>query len=232
MDAQVEQLDGQRVRLTVDVPAGGGGAAGAPAPQDLAERVKVPGFRAGKVPAKVLLSRVGKERLYSEAVESHISNWFWSAARGSRLRPARTPDFSYELPASDEQDWEFTAEFPVQGPVAPADWHELEVPRLAVEVDEEFVTAGLEALQGTVAALSSVEGRPARAGDVAVVDIVSDAGSAQRDYVVELGGDRLLDEIEAGARDLQPGESQQVSWDLPEGAKRYATVTLKELFEK
>jgi trigger factor len=232
MDAQLEQLDDQRVRLTVPVPAGEVKHAVTHAAHDLAERVKIPGFRAGKVPPEVLLSRIGKERLYSEAVESHISNWFWSAARGSRLRPARTPDFSYELPASDEQDWEFTAEFPVQGPVAPADWHELEVPRLAVEVDEEFVTAGLEALQGTVAALSSVEGRPARAGDVAVVDIVSDAGSAQRDYVVELGGDRLLDEIEAGVRDLQPGESQQVSWDLPEGAKRYATVTLKELFEK
>src|ERR1700722_17295454 len=98
MDAQIEQLEGQRVRLTVDVPAGEVKHAVAHAAQDLAERVKVPGFRAGKVPAEVLLSRVGKERLYSEAVESHISNWFWSAARGTRVRPAENPNFAYELP--------------------------------------------------------------------------------------------------------------------------------------
>jgi len=232
MEAQLEQLGDQRVRLTVPVPAGEVKHAVDHAAHDLAERVKVPGFRAGKVPPEVLRSRIGKERLYSEAVESHISNWFWSAARGSRLRPARSPDFSYELPASDEQDWVFTAEFPVQGPVAPADWHELEVPRVAVEVDEEFVGAGLEALQETVATLSRVEGRPARTGDVAVVDIISDAGPGQRDYVVELGGERLVDEIEAGVRDLVPGESRQVAWDVSEGVKRYATVTLKELFEK
>src|SRR5580704_14359937 len=129
MDARLEQLDDQRVRLTVPVPAGEVRHAVSHAAHDLAERVKIPGFRAGKVPAEVLVSRIGKERLYSEAVESHISNWFWSAARVSRLRPAASPDFAYELPTSDERDWIFTAEFPVQGPAEPADWRELEIPR-------------------------------------------------------------------------------------------------------
>jgi trigger factor len=232
MDAQVEQLDGYRVRLTVDVPAGEVKHAVAHAAQDLAERVKVPGFRAGKVPAEVLVSRVGKERLFSEAVESHISSWFWSAARGSRVRPAETPNFAYELPTSDENDWIFTAEFPVQAPAEPADWRELEIPRFEAEVSEELVTAGLEALQGTVASLSNVEGRSARPGDVAVVDVISDGGPGQRDYVVELGSERLVDEIEEGIRDLAPGESQQVSWGLSDSSERSATVTLKQLFEK
>jgi trigger factor len=232
MDAQVEQLDDQRVRLTVAVPAGEVAHALAHATHDLAERVKIPGFRAGKVPEQVLLSRLGKERVYSEAVESHISDWFWRAARSSRVRPAQSPAFSYELPTSDESDWAFAAEFPVQGPVAPVDWQGLEVTRFEVEVDEAHVSAGLEALQGMVAPLSSVEGRPARMGDVAVVDIISDSGSGQRDYVVELGGQRLLDEIEKGIRDLVPGESQEVEWDLPDRTKRQARVTLKELYEK
>src|SRR5579863_9540778 len=125
MSTQIERLDGERVRLRVDVPAGEVKHAVSHAANDLAERVKVPGFRAGKVPTEVLLSRIGKERLYSEAVESHISSWFWSAARVGRLRPAQAPAFSYELPVTDEQDWVFTAEFPVQGPVEPADWQDL-----------------------------------------------------------------------------------------------------------
>lgn len=180
----------------------------------------------------MLVSRLGKDRLYSEAVESHIDNWFWSAARSTRVRPSGRPDFNYELPQADDRSWMFTAEFPVQTAAEPADWTALEVPKLEVEVEDEVVDAQLEALQAMVATLSPVEGRPARKGDVAVVDIVSDSGPGQRDYVVELGAERLVDEIEDGIRDLMPGESQQVSWGLGDNSERYATVTLKELHEK
>ena len=80
METQVEQLDGDRVRLTIEVPAEDVQHAVAHATSDLAASVKVPGFRNGKVPPAVLVQRIGKERLYSEAVESHIGSWFWSAA--------------------------------------------------------------------------------------------------------------------------------------------------------
>src|SRR5258707_3368327 len=114
MEAQLEQLEGDRVRLTVEVPAGDVHHAIEHATHDLAGRVKVPGFRAGKVPEQVLVQRIGRERLYSEAVESHIDNWFWSAARNNRVRPTARPDFSYELPSDAGNTWTFRAEFPVQ----------------------------------------------------------------------------------------------------------------------
>ena len=63
MNTSVEQLDGDRVRLTVEVPAHDVHHAIEHATHDLAERVKVPGFRRGKVPTKVLVSRVGRERV-------------------------------------------------------------------------------------------------------------------------------------------------------------------------
>jgi trigger factor len=232
MEAQLEQLEGDRVRLTVEVPASEVHHAVEHATHDLADRVKVPGFRAGRVPREVLLNRVGKQRLYSEAVESHISSWFWSAARTNRLRPTEQPDYDYELPTVDDESWKFSAEFPVQGAAEPADWTKLEVPKLEVEVPDEVVDAELAALQSTVATLSQVEGRLARAGDVAVVDIESEAGPGQRDYVVELGSQRLVDELEDGIRGMLPGESQQLAWALTDGSQRFATVTLKELFER
>jgi trigger factor len=232
MEAQVEQLGDDRVRLTVEVPAGEVHHAVEHATHDLADRVKVPGFRAGKVPPQVLVSRIGRERLYSEAVESHISSWFWAAARTTRVRPSDHPDFKYELPQADDQSWMFTAEFPVQSAVEPADWTILEVPKLEVEVEDEVVDAQLEALQAMVASLSPVEGRTPRDGDVAVVDIVSEEGPGQRDYVIELGTDRLLEEIEDGIRKLLPGDSQEVSWEIGDRTLRYALVTLKELYEK
>lgn len=229
METQIEQLDGGRVRLTVEVPSHDVQHAVEHATHDLSERVKIPGFRPGKVPPKVLASRIGKDRIYAEAVESHLSSWFWSAARRTRVRPTESPDFEYDLPTTDEDDWKFTAEFPVQAIPVPADWTALEVPKLEVEVEQEVVDGQLEGLQHMVAELSPVEGRPAREGDVAVIDIITDAGTGQRDYVLELGGERVVDEIEGRVRDLVPGESQQVTWD---DSNRQATVTLKQLFER
>jgi len=231
MDAQVEQLADDRVRLTVEVPAHDVNHAIEHATHDLAGRVKLPGFRPGKVPPQVLMSKIGKERLYSEAVDSHIGNWFWSAAMTSRVRPSEQPEFDYVLPSSPEEDWRFTAEFAVQPRPAPYDWKQLEVPKREVEVPEESVTHELESLQRTVADLSSVDSRSAQPGDVVVVDIISD-GFGQRDYVFELGGERLVDEIQDAVRGLLPGESREVAWELGDGSQRTGSVTLKELHEK
>jgi len=231
VETTVEQLDGDRVRLTVEVPAHDVHHAVAHATHDLSERVRIPGFRQGKVPTPVLVSKIGKQRVYSEAIDSHIGSWFWSAASRSRVRPTEQPAYEYELPQRDDQDWSFTAEFTVQARPEPADWTELEVPKDEVEVPEDVVAQELEELQRTVAELSPVDGRPAAEGDVAVVDIVSDDG-AHRDYVVELGAERLTDEIEAGIRGMLVGDTEPVTWELGNGSTAGAEVTLKELYEK
>src|ERR1051325_3405208 len=89
VETQVEELPENRVRLTVEVPRDAVRHAVDHAASDLAGSVKIPGFRKGKVPLPVLVARVGKERLYSEAVESHIGGWFRNAALTSRVRPGR-----------------------------------------------------------------------------------------------------------------------------------------------
>src|SRR5262249_13503307 len=144
MDAQVEQLADDRVRLTVEVPAHDVNHAIEHATHDLAGRVKVPGFRPGKVPPQVLMSTIGKERLYSGPVAPHTGNWFWNAVLPSRVRPAEQPEYDYVLPSSPKEDWRFTAEFAVQPRPEPYDWKQLEVPRREVEVPEETVTHELE----------------------------------------------------------------------------------------
>ena len=232
METSVEQLADDRVRLTVEVPAHDVSHAIEHATHDLAGRVKVPGFRPGKVPTQVLMSKIGKERLYSEAVDSHIGSWFWSAVARSRVRPAGQPAYDYELPSGPKEDWRFTAEFAVQPKPEPADWKTLEVPRREVEVPDEVVTRELETLQRTAADLTPVGDRPAQPGDVVVVDILTEGGFGQRDYVFELGAERLVDEIEDAVRGLLPGESRDVSWELADGSRRTGSVALKELFEK
>jgi len=228
----IEELGADRVRLTVDVPAHDMHHAVEHAATDLAQTARIPGFRKGKVPRPVLLQRVGKERLYSEAVESHIGGWFWNAAARARVNPVAMPEYDYELPTDDKADWRFTATVEVQPKPEPADWTQLEVPKADAEVPEEAVQAELDALQGTAAELSPIEGRPAQDGDVAVIDLLAEDGTAQRDYVVELGSARLVEEIENGLRGLDPGGSREISYELGDGSRRSATVTLKELYEK
>ena len=232
MEAQLEQLGEDRVRLTVEVPASEVHHAVEHATHDLADRVRVPGFRAGKVPREVLVQRIGKQRLLTEAVESHIGSWFWSAARTQRVRPTEQPSYQYELPSGADESWQFRAEFPVQPPVVPADWTTLEVPRLEVEVPDEIVEGQLQVLQQGVASLSPVEGRPARPGDVAVIDIEDDDGHGQRNYVLQVGADRLIEVLDDKVRGLLPGDSDEATWEVGDGSTQSAVVRLNELYER
>src|SRR3954465_7543659 len=113
VQTEVEELPGNKVRLRVQVPRSDVHHAVEHAASDLAASVKIPGFRKGKVPMPVLVNRIGKERLFAEAIDSHISAWYGNAVARSRLRPADRPELDYQLPTSDEEDWQFTATVPV-----------------------------------------------------------------------------------------------------------------------
>jgi trigger factor len=228
----VEELGENRVRLTVEVPPAQVKHAIEHAVSDLAETVKLPGFRKGKIPEPVLVSRLGKERIYSEAVDSHIGGWFWSAASRNRVRPITDPQYEFELPQSADEPWTFAATVEVQPLPEIVDWTALEVPRAEVEVPEEAIDAELEALRESVAELTPADGRPAKLGDTVVIDLEDSEGEAQRDTVVELGGGRLTPELEEAIVGASPGEVKQVSYRRPDGATGTVEVTLRDVNEK
>jgi trigger factor len=232
MTNQVEELPDNKVRLTVEVPQEDLEHAVEHATSDLAGSVKVPGFREGKVPPEVLQARLGRERIFKEAVESHIGGWFMNAAASTRIRPIAAPEYEYELPTSEDEEFQFTATVPVQPKPEPADWTELEVPYAEPEIPEGLVEQELEELRASVAELTPVEGRPARTGDVLVVDALDESGEGQRDLVVELGSGRLVEEIERALTGASQGETKQVEFELADGSTGTATVEVKELKEK
>jgi trigger factor len=232
MARQVEELPDNRVRLTVDVPGADVHHAVEHAASDLASSVKIPGFRQGKVPTRVLVSRIGKERLFSEAIESHISGWFWNAAARERIRPVEQPELDYELPASEHDDWRFTATVSVLPKPEVADWSTVQVPYEAPEVPDDLVDHELNVLRSTVAELAPVDGRPAEAGDTLVLDLVRDDG-AQRDYVVELGSGRLVPELEEQLIGMSAGETKKIEFERPDEQEPMSLeATLKEIKEK
>jgi trigger factor len=232
MSAQVQELPDNKVRLTVDVPRADVHHAVEHAASDLAETVKIPGFRKGKVPMPVLLSRIGKERLYSEAIESHISGWYGNAVAQARIRPADQPELDYELPASDSEDWKFTATVSVLPKPEVPDWTKLQVPYAEPEVPEDIVEHELNVLRSTIAELSPVEDRPAQVGDTVIVDLLSGEGG-QHDYVVELGAGRLVPELEEQLVGMSVGETKEAGVERPgEEDPVQMTAVMKEIKEK
>src|ERR687886_1290216 len=164
METQVEELADNRVRLQVEVEPGDVRHAVEHAASDLAESMKIPGFRKGRVPMPVLLARVGRDRLYAEAVESHIGGWFSAAAARSRIRPVEQPEYGYDPPSSADESFRFTATVAVQPKPELPDWSGLEVPYVEPEVPAELVDRELEALPAPGAELVPVEDRPVGAG--------------------------------------------------------------------
>jgi len=232
MSALVEELPDNKVRLTVDVPSADVHHAVEHAASDLAASVKIPGFRKGKVPMPVLVSRIGKERLFTEAIETHIAGWYGNAVARTRIRPAEQPELDYELPASEDEDWRFTATVAVLPTPSVADWQQLQVPYAEPEVPGDYVEHELNVLRATIAELSPVEDRPAQQGDTVVIDLVAGDGG-QRDYVVELGSGRLLPELEEQLAGMSAGETKELELERPgEEDAAPVQVTMKEIKEK
>jgi trigger factor len=232
MQAQVEELPENRVRLTVQVPSHDVHHAVEHAATDLAQSAKIPGFRKGKVPRQVLVQKVGRERLMTEAIESHIGGWFWNAAARSRVRPIAQPEYEFVLPSSDDVDWEFSATFPVPAKPELPDWTTLEVGVYEPEVPDELVQQELDAVRATVAELVPVEGRPVGPEDTVIVDLVSPGGETRRDYVVELGRGAVVDEVEEGVVGLSAGETKTIEFELADDTKQAVAVTVKEIKER
>jgi trigger factor len=229
MQARVEELPENKVRLTVEVPGHDVQHAVEHAASDLSASVKIPGFRKGKVPMQVLVSRIGKERLYSEAVESHIEGWYRNALAGTRVRPITRPAYEYDLPETPDDGFSFTATVDVQPEVEIADWTKLQVPAAQVEVPPELIDQQVEALRNAVAELSPVD-RPAREGDVVTIDLEGPQG-AQRDFVVEIGDPRFIDQVNDALVGMGAGETKRIEWDEPDGPGQF-DVTVRDVKEK
>jgi hypothetical protein len=221
---KVEELEGSKVRLEVEVPEAAVAHAYEHAARDMAQDLRVPGFRKGKVPLPVVAARVGREALWQEAIRSHIDGWFWEAAATSGVRPVAGPEVEWDELPTEGGTFRFAATVPVAPKPELADWTSLEVPVAEPEVPGELVDHELERIRDSVAELVPVEGRGAREGDTVVLDLVAteqEGGepSEFRDYVAELGDGRLADELEQAIPEMSEGETRELALDLPEGGR-------------
>jgi len=228
---KVEELPESRVRLDVEVPEEDVAHAFEHAATDMAESLRLPGFRTGKAPVPVVVARVGREAVWQEALRGHLDSWFWSAAETSGIRPVASPEVEFDGLPDDGGTFKFSATVAVMPKPEVADWTTLEVPFAEAEVPTEAVDAELDRLRDTVAELAPVEDRAVRGGDTVVLDIVGEGVPPQRDYVTEVGADRLVNEIDDALPGMERGATKSVDIQGAEG-QLPVDVTVKEIKEK
>ena len=228
---KVEELPESRVRLDVEVPEEDVAHAFEHAASDMAESLRLPGFRKGKAPVPVVVARVGRDAVWQEALRGHLDSWFWSAAETSGIRPVASPEVEFDGLPDDGGTFRFRATVAVMPKPEVADWTTLEVPFAEAEVPAEAVDAELDRLRDAVAELAPVEDRAVREGDTVVLDILGEGVPPQRDYVTEVGADRLVNEIDDALPGMERGATKRVDIQGAEG-QLPVDVTVKEIKEK
>lgn len=233
MKSAVETLNPTRVRLTVEVPFEELKDSLDAAYKKINQQVTVPGFRKGKIPARVIDQRFGRGAVLEEAVNDALPKFYQSAVEEGELNPLGQPEVDItEL--KDNELLSFTAEVDVRPEIEIPDYSGIEVEVDATEVSEEDVDDAVKQLRERFASTSVVE-RAADEGDVVKVDLeakvdgeVLEDGVAQGvDYTI--GSGELLDGIDDAVKGLEAGGTATFSSELKGGsaAGQEAEVTVK-----
>lgn len=244
------ELGESRVRLDIEVEPDAVEEEVTSAARELGRDLKLPGFRAGKVPPPVVMQRVGREAVLDEAVRRGLPGWYEEAVTDARIVTVGDPKVDLGDMPERGSPLAFSVEVAVRPKATLGDYRGLEVGRRAPEVSPEDVDREIERLRESVAALENVE-RPAASGDFTVVDFVGRidgepfTGGEARGFPLELGSGRLLPGFEDQLVGAAPGEQREVDVTFPDdygqgqpGAEQLAgreavfTVDVKEVKEK
>lgn len=208
MKTSVERVDDTTVKLSVTVEADRVRSAIDEAARKLASEVRVPGFRPGRVPRRVLETRLGKDALVQQAARDAVPGFYADAVDAESLAVVGPPEFDVGT-FEDGRDAEFSATVEVRPDIEVPDLEGLQVPHPEWEVTDEELQERIDALRERFAELETI-GRPLRAGDYAVITVSGERGgrpveeASAEDLLYPVGDpeetDRELDRQLVGAK--------------------------------
>ena len=169
MKSTVEHLSPTRVRLAVEVPFDELKPTFDAAYKKIAQQVRVPGFRPGKAPARILEQRLGRGVVLEEVVNAAVPEKYGEAVTEAEVTPLGQPDI--EVTAIDDGDkLAFTAEVDIRPEITLPDYTGISVSVDSAEVTDADVADQLTGLQARFGTLTGVQ-RPAGNGDFVVIDL-------------------------------------------------------------
>jgi trigger factor len=196
----------------------------AQAARALGRNLRVPGFRAGKAPAPVVIQRIGRDAVLDEAVRDSIGSWYSAAIDAAAIVPVGEPKLDMgELPGHG-QPLKFSIEIGVRPEARLGEYKGLEVGKREPVVSDEGVDAEVERLRERSGRLETVE-RPAAEHDFVVMDYRGTLeggpfeGGEGRDQMVELGSGRLVPGFEEQLIGATAGEDRTVRVTFPDASE-------------
>ncbi len=233
MKSTVERLSPTRVRINVEVPFDELKSDFDRAYKKIAQQVRVPGFRPGKVPARIIEARLGRGVVLEEVVNGAVPVKYSEAVRAAEeVTPLGQPDIEV-TEIADGDKLAFTAEVDVRPEITLPALDSLAVSVDDVEVTDADVDEGLDNLRARFGTLTGVE-RAAAKDDFVLIDLsatvdgrpVEEASTSGFSYQVGQGG--LIDGIDEAIEGLSAGESATFPTTLVAGefADRDADVTV------
>jgi trigger factor len=217
----VTELPESRVRVEAEVQAKEVERKVAQAAKALARNLRVPGFRAGKAPAPLVIQRMGRDAVLDEAVRGAIGTWYAAAIDDAAIAPVGEPDLDLGGLPGEGEPLRFSIEIGVRPKAELGEYKGLEVGRREADISDEDVAAEIERLRERSAKVETVD-RPAQRGDFVVMDFTGRLGDEPfeggggRDQMVELGSGRLVPGFEAQLEGAGAGEERTVNVTFPE----------------
>ncbi len=246
MQETIESLGALERRLDLTVPAAAIEQEVKTRLAKLARNMKLPGFRPGKVPLKMVVQTYGAQ-VQAEVLNDKVGEAFSSAVTAGNLRVAGQPRLEARTAeGAENNDLAFSATFEIYPEITIGDLSATEVQRAACPVDEAEVDRTLEIMRKQRASFEPVQ-RPAQDDDAVTIDFKGthaegenagqafEGGSAS-DFKFTLGEGRMLPEFEGAVRGMTPGQSKTFPLTFPAdyGAQALAgkpvqfEVTLKQ----
>jgi trigger factor len=240
MQTTVQETDKHKVKLTIEVPPDEFGRDLDRAYRKVAQQVKIPGFRKGKVPRKVIDAQIGREAVLGEFLEDSVPTYYRDALRENDLAPITEPDIDVEQ-LEEGKALVFTATVEVRPRLRfeDADYKGIEVERPSGEVTDADVDRMVDSLRERFAELEPVA-HPARRGDYVVMDLrahVHDEEipeATRPDYLYEVGSGEFGEKLDAELEGKRAGEILKLNDVLPErfGDRAGQEVSLQVLVKE
>ena len=242
MSLQVEKLEKNMAKLTVEVPAEQFEKAIKKAFNKNKNRFNIPGFRKGKAPQAMIEKMYGVGVFYEDAADEAINETYADAMKESELDIVSRPAISIEQ-IEKGQPFIYTATVAVKPEVTLGEYKGLEVRKADMTVKAEDIEAELKKVQEQNARLLTVEDRPVADGDQVVIDFdgyvdgkAFDGGKAE-DYSLTIGSHSFIDTFEEQLIGKNIGEECEVNVTFPEeyhadelkGKPATFKVTVKEI---
>ena len=221
MSLQVENLEKNMAKMTVEVPAGEFEKAIKDAFDKNKNRFNISGFRKGKAPLAMVEKMYGVEVLYEEAANLVLDKSYPDAAEESGLEIVSRPEIDL-VQIEKGKDFIYTATVAVKPEVTLGEYKGIEVERAVVEVTDEDVENELKKVQNQNSRLLTVEDRPVQDGDQTLIDFDGyidgkqfDGGKSE-DYSLTIGSHSFIDTFEEQLIGKNIGEECEVNVTFPE----------------